>query len=131
MASVVGMRRQALAISFVLLLTACTSWTPQEPSLSGWPLGEQVDCGSALGQNSSIDIAAVARTRLDAGDRPVEVATCYREGSYLQNGSPIVLLRSGAAFIVAFTFTDGTRKGVGVHCGADCIVVSPPAGPPG
>lgn len=131
MVSVAGMRRGAFAIGFATVVAACSSWQPQEPSLSGWPLGEEVGCQSALGQDSGLDIVAIARTGLDSGDETVSAVACYREGSYLTGGSPVILIRTGAAFVVAFTFTDGTRKGVGIHCAARCIVVLPPNGPPG
>jgi hypothetical protein len=39
--------------------------------------------------------------------------------------------RSGGLVVVVFTLADGSRRGVGVHCLADCRTVGPPKGPTG
>ena len=111
-------------IAVALLLAACTTWAPDEPSLGGWPLGEAVDCASLTSTDPAFDQPAIARANLDAGGKDVVAVECHREGRYLRNGSRIQI-RSGSVIVLVFTLNDGSRKAVGVFCGVMCSPTSP------
>jgi hypothetical protein len=51
---------------------------------------------------------------------------CYREGTYIVDGKPFIVTRSGFVKVVVFTVVDGSRRAVAVHCGVGCRVAKPP-----
>jgi hypothetical protein len=72
---------------------------------------------------------------LDAAVGDVGVAdtsahlACYFEGTYLHDGQPTIVTRSGGVTIIVVTTGDGARRAIGVHCGVGCNLAAPPAGP--
>jgi hypothetical protein len=115
----------------VVLLVACSSWVPQEPSMAGWPLGPETPCEIPQAAEPKYDRVAIASMSARLQPPDIKDVHCYGEGGYLQDGQPFVLTRSGGVTIVVFTLTDGSQRAIGVACFADCRTVGPPNSPSG
>ncbi len=107
-------------VAIALLVIGCSDWRPAEPSLNGWPLGDEVSCGPSVPN----DVVHIASAQL--GTSPSAIR-CYREGAYLSGGREVLLKRSGGVVIVVFSFDDGTSQATGVYCNANfCSAAQPP-----
>ena len=114
-----------------MALAACTGWRPQEPSLDGWPLGEESSCEPAVSGDPTYDVVGIASASLAGLPAGLAKARCYAEGAYVKGSEPTIMSRSGQVIVVVFMLDDGARRAIGVHCAAGCSAVPPPTGPSG
>jgi hypothetical protein len=90
-----------------------------------------MSCDPAAVGDARIDVAAIALSQVGSSQPEVADSRCFGEGTYLSGSQPVILTRSGSVIVVTFTFEDGSRRAVGLHCAAGCSPVSPPTGPSG
>jgi len=126
-----GRIRVWVIVVAVGLVAACSSWAPEEPSIAGWPLGDETPCEIPDAPDPKYDRVAIAAMSARVEESDIAEVHCYGEGVYLRGEERFLLTRSGGVTIVVFTLADGSRRGVGVHCLAGCSTASPPKGPNG
>src|SRR5258706_7585640 len=109
--------RCALIFGLGATVAACSSTGPSDPSLDGWPLGSQVSCQSVTPDNyPPSGFVGIAKDHLGSWARLIIDTNCYDEGAYVENGQPILDLKSTFLRILVFTFDDGSRHAIGIVC---------------
>jgi hypothetical protein len=123
--------RWAIVLGTAIVLEACSSWSPVEPSLAGWPLGAETPCEIPEATEPKYDRVAIASESARLAPRDIKDVRCFGEGGYLNDGKPFLLTRTGSLVVVVFTLADGSQRAVGISCHADCRTLGPPSSPTG